>query len=51
MSRVDYTTVALTDDPKKLAELGIRFGKIAKYIETAYGNIPQDIEGALVTTN
>ena len=39
-SRVDYSTVKLTLEPDTLIELGMRFGKVAKQIESAYANIP-----------
>ena len=48
--KIDYTTVALSAEPTKLTELGLRFARIAKQIEKAYKGVAQDIEGALVST-
>ena len=49
-AKIDYTTVSLSAEPAKLAELGLRLARIAKQIEKAYKGVAQDIEGALVSS-
>ena len=48
--KIDYTDVKLSAEPARLVELGLRFAHIAKQIEKAYKGVPQDIEGALIST-
>ena len=45
---IDYSAVEFSKDPRTLVSLGRRLALVSLYIERAYGNIPQDIEGAIV---
>ncbi len=45
---IDYSAIDFSKDPEQLIKLGRRLALVSLQIEKAYGNVPQDIEGAIV---
>ena len=46
---IDYSKVEFSTNPPSLHLLGKRLAKVCIDIETSYGGVPQDIEGALTS--